>query len=59
MKCLRCQEADVPSGFRSYGPLTIEQLREMGYCWPCVKKMRFENGKFVKRPYKIPIERRV
>jgi len=38
--------------------LTIEELREMGYCVACLKKIRFEDVKYVNRPYKIPIERK-
>jgi hypothetical protein len=57
MKCLRCQEVEVPSGKISHVRLSIEELREIGYCCSCIKKIRFERVKFVKRPYKIPINR--
>ena len=58
MLCLRCQKVEVPSFIMSYTKLTAEESLEMGYCYPCVKIIRFENAKFVKCPYKIPINRK-
>lgn len=58
MKCRRCNEVDVPSYRVSNMRLTIEDMDSLGYCGICWNIMKFEKAKFVKRPYKIPVDRR-
>jgi len=60
MKCQRCNEVDIPHmtmWFHNHTP-TEEQIRDTGYCYRCLIIDRFERVKFVKCPYKKPIDRK-
>lgn len=59
MLCVRCNNVTIPAYRISDKPLTSEEMEELPYCGKCVKIFRFERVKYVKRPYKIPIDRRV
>ena len=58
MKCCRCLEVEIPSMTIYMSLPSVEQSRRDMYCISCWKIIQFEEVKFVKRPYKIPINRR-
>jgi len=60
MKCIRCNEVDVPS-MHMWIPNythTPQEMRYTAYCDRCLRIDRFERVKFMKCPYKIPIDRK-
>jgi hypothetical protein len=66
MKCLRCNNVEVPSSRMVYRssplPLTCEErkaMSDLGYCGKCWRIIQFERVKYVHRPYKVPIERKL
>ena len=56
--CMRCNEQHYRWQDFSHRQMTDEKVREMMYCHKCVTIIRFENNKFVKCPYKKPIDRK-
>ena len=53
MKCLRCNEIELPSMVSFIDVLNTHNF----YCNKCWAIIQFESAKFTKRPYKIPINR--
>lgn len=59
MKCERCKETDITGTFIYASLQQLNRLSERSMCCvSCWRIIEFERAKFVKRPYKIPINRR-